>query len=338
MKKILMIGTGGTIASTKTASGLAPGLSSNELLSYIPQVRNVCSVDTIQVCNIDSTNVEVKHWHLISKTIEENYTDYDGFVIAHGTDTMAYTAAALSYMIQNSPKPIVLTGAQKSIAFESTDAKNNLLNSFIYASDNDSHDVCIVFDGKVILGSRAKKVQTKSFHAFESINYPYLAVMHDGEITRYFSLPRCADSLKFYHNMHKNVAILKMYPGIQPHIIRYFFEHYDGIVIESFGVGGIPQSVVDEFYIQMQKQSPKNCKLVVMTTQVANEGSNMTVYEVGVRVKRELDILEAFDMTIEATITKLMWLLPQIKGKSFSEIESVFYKKINNDIMYSVKQ
>ena len=147
MKKILMIGTGGTIASKWTEDGLAPGLTSQDILEYIPQVKNVCEVDTIQVCNIDSTNVTPEHWVMLSKTIEAHYEHYDGFVICHGTDTLAYTAAALSYMIQNSAKPIVITGSQKPINMDVTDAKTNLLDSFIYASDEESQDVNIVFDG-----------------------------------------------------------------------------------------------------------------------------------------------------------------------------------------------
>ena len=157
MKKILMIGTGGTIASKQTEYGLAPGLAPEDILTYIPAVAKICEVESIQVCNLDSTNVTPDHWKLLVKTIEENYNEYDGFVICHGTDTLAYTAAALSYMIQNSRKPIVVTGAQKPIEMDVTDAKTNLLDSFIYASDNDSQDVNIVFDGKVIVGTRESK-------------------------------------------------------------------------------------------------------------------------------------------------------------------------------------
>ena len=162
MKKILMLGTGGTIASRQTEDGLAPGLTPEDILSYIPAVKNVCEVQTKQVCNLDSTNVTPEHWKLMVKAVEENYAYYDGFVICHGTDTLAYTAAALSYMIQNSAKPIVVTGAQKPINMDVTDAKTNLLDSFIYAADDDSQGVNIVFDGKVIVGTRAKKERAKS--------------------------------------------------------------------------------------------------------------------------------------------------------------------------------
>ena len=137
-----MIGTGGTIASTPTEYGLAPGLTPADILSYIPAVRQVCEVDTIQVCNLDSTNVTPKHWQLLVRTVQEHYEEYDGFVVCHGTDTLAYTAAALSYMIQNSGKPIVITGAQKPIQMDVTDARTNLLDSFIYAADEEGSNHC----------------------------------------------------------------------------------------------------------------------------------------------------------------------------------------------------
>lgn len=170
MKKILMLGTGGTIASRQTKDGLAPGLTPEDILSYIPAVKNVCEVQTKQVCNLDSTNVTPEHWKMMVKAVEDNYAYYDGFVICHGTDTLAYTAAALSYMIQNSAKPIVVTGAQKPINMDVTDAKTNLLDSFIYAADDDSQGVNLVFDGKVIVGTRAKKsMQRVTMHFRVSI-------------------------------------------------------------------------------------------------------------------------------------------------------------------------
>ena len=142
-----MMGTGGTIASRQTEHGLAPGLKPEDILNYIPAVKEVCEVHTIQVCNLDSTNVTPEHWKMMVKAVQDNYYDYDGFVICHGTDTLAYTAAALSYMIQDSAKPIVITGAQKPINMDVTDAKTNLLDSFIYAADQESQNVNIVFYG-----------------------------------------------------------------------------------------------------------------------------------------------------------------------------------------------
>ena len=335
MKNILLIGTGGTIASKQTAGGLAPGLSSDDILSYIPQVKDVCNVDTLQVCNIDSTNATPAHWTLLSKTIEENYDKYDGFVIAHGTDTLAYTAAALSYMIQNSSKPIVVTGAQKPINMDVTDAKTNLLDSFIYASDDESQDVNIVFDGKVIVGTRAKKERAKSFNAFSSINYPYPAVIQDQKVIRYIPSIPYKEDVTFYHNMHNSVYVLKLIPGMRSDILTYIFQSYDAIVIESFGVGGLPDTIMKRFYFEMNEWI-EHGKIVVMTTQVANEGSNMTVYEVGKKVKQDFNLIEAYDMTLEATITKLMWLMGLPKMK-YSEFQEKYYTMVNHDILFTKK-
>lgn len=333
MKKILMIGTGGTIASKQTENGLAPGLTPNDILACIPQVKHVCGVETLQVCNIDSTNVTPEHWKLMVEAVEKHYDAYDGFVICHGTDTLAYTAAALSYMIQNSPKPIVVTGAQKPINMDVTDAKTNLLDSFIYAADDDSEDVSIVFDGKVIIGTRAKKERAKSYNAFSSINFPYPAVIQDGQVIRYIPPVRHKGEVRFYHDMKDSVYVLKLVPGMRSGVLTQILEQYDCVVIESFGVGGLPDSITAEVYEGMKKWK-KEEKLIVMTTQVVSEGSNMTVYEVGKKVKQDFDLLEAYDMTLEATITKLMWLMAQ-PAKDYEEIKKRFYRMINHDILFA---
>lgn len=334
MRRVLMIGTGGTIASRQSDHGLSPGISSEELLSYVPQVSNVCKVDTVQICSVDSTDITPEHWKLMVETIQSNYEKYDGFVICHGTDTLAYTAAALSYMIQNSSKPIVITGSQKPIDMEITDAKTNLLDSFVFAADPLSQGVDVVFDGKVIMGTRAKKVQSKSYNAFTSINFPYHAIVEDMRVIRYVQPQAILEEVKFYVDMHDSVYLLKMIPGIQAGILSYVFDHYDCVIIESYGVGGMPSTVVDEFYRQMEKPRDKQ-KIVVMTTQVANEGSNMSVYQVGGKVKKDFNMLEAYDMTLEATVAKLMWIMAQSEIKTYEEIEAAYYKQINHDTMYT---
>ena len=152
MKKILLIGTGGTIASEVTQNGLAPELTTEQLLAHIPAISGICEVECIQLLSLDSTNITPEHWLMMAQCIRKNYHAYDGFVLTHGTDTMAYTAAALSYLIQGSPKPIILTGAQKPIGFDSTDSKINLLDAFRCASE-DMPGVSIVFNNQVILGT-----------------------------------------------------------------------------------------------------------------------------------------------------------------------------------------
>jgi len=328
-----MIGTGGTIASCVTEEGLAPRLSAEELLQYIPSVKTRCQVELCQVCSIDSTNMTPYYWKSIAETIRKRYDDYDGFVICHGTDTMAYTAAALSYMIQNSAKPIVLTGSQKPINVDNTDARVNLADSFFYACDDAAHDVSLVFDGKVIVGTRAKKVRAKSYNAFESINFPYIAVIQDGTIVRYLPSEKPTGKPKFQTDMCDKVFVLKLIPGLHPEILETIFRNYEGIVIESYGVGGIPQDLVETFYRLMNEEDFRR-KMVVLTTQVAKQGSNMTVYEVGKKVKQDFNLLEAFDMTAEATITKLMWLLGN-EALSETERRKMFYKTVNFDFLFN---
>lgn len=329
-KKILLIATGGTIASQRSAHGLKPLIAADEILDFVPQVREFCDPEAIQVCNIDSTNMEPEHWRLIVRAIRERYDSYDGFVVAHGTDTMAYTAAALSYMIQNSNKPVVLTGAQKSIDLDITDAKTNLIDSFVYAADAQSQGVQIVFGGKVIAGTRAKKVRSKSYNAFDSIDYPCLAIVQDSRVIRYIPMEAFQEPVTFYENMNDNIFLTKLIPGVSPRGLRFLFEQHDCIIVESFGVGGIPASIADAFY-RLYREFPET--VVIMATQVAHEGSDMTVYEVGNRIKKDCGFLESYDMTLEAVVAKAMWMLGEGNCPD-KTVERIFYHRINYDIIF----
>lgn len=331
MKKILMIGTGGTIASGPSSNGLVPQLTSDEIIKYIPDISSICQVETIQICNIDSTNISPEIWIKLVETIEENYEKYDGFVICHGTDTMAYTAAAISYMVQHSPKPIVLTGAQKPITMEITDSKTNLYDSFLYAASDDASGVQIVFNGKVILGTRARKTHSKSLQSFSSINYPYLALIQDGRIIPYIKQDKCKEPI-FYHKLNPKVGLFKLTPGASEEVLSFMFEKYDAIIIESYGVGGIPNLPQHRFLDVIHEWIIKG-KTVVMTTQVPNEGSDMTIYKVGKELKNRVSLLESYDMIIEAVVCKLMWILGQ--ANESEEITKLFYKTISNDILYN---
>ena len=330
-KKVLLVATGGTIASKKTENGLTPGITPEELLGYVPDAGKYCQIDTIQLFNLDSTNISPEHWKLIVGCIRENYDSYDGFVIAHGTDTMAYTAAALSYMIQDSAKPIVLTGAQKPINLDITDAKTNLLDSIMYAADDASEGVSIVFGGKVIAGTRAKKVRSKSYNAFSSIDFPELAVIQDKRLIRYIPGAKGSKQVKFYDNLNDNIFLLKLIPGIKADILEYVFEKYDAIIVESFGVGGIPITIREKFFALCQKYQGK---MIIMATQVAHEGSDMTVYEVGHDMKASCNFLESYDMTLESVIAKTMWLLDNCTDDGASR-EKLFYTCINHDILFT---
>jgi len=330
MKKILMIGTGGTIASEMTPEGLTPEITSEQLLKYIPRIAELCRVECRQLYSLDSTNLMPEHWLGVAETICRQYDDYDGFVISHGTDTMAYTAAALSYLIQGSPKPIVLTGAQKPIWFDSTDSKRNLTDAFLYAV-NGCGGVQIVFNGKVILGTRARKTRSKSFQAFSSINYPDVATLQDGYLMQYIkqdSLPRP----EFCDTLDTAVGLVKMIPGIDFELLEYMLSRKDAVIIESFGVGGLPSYNSDRFFDIIIEKGIQRGKYIVMTTQVQNEGSNLAVYNVGHRLKGWRYVLEAYDMTTEAVVAKLMWILGQTRRRE--EVERLFYTPVARDILW----
>ena len=327
-KKILLIGTGGTIASELGENGLKPELTSDQLLRYIPDIDCICQVECEQLFSLDSTNIQPGHWARIAEAIRQRYREFDGFVIAHGTDTMAYTAAALSYLIQGSPKPIVLTGAQKPIGFETTDSKQNLRDAFTVAA-SDMTGVVLVFNGKIILGTRARKTRSKSFEAFSSINYPFLGLVQDGRIIRYIRHGARAEP-RFYSNVNPKVALMKLVPGADCGIAAYLLEHHDALIIESFGVGGLPAYRDGDFY-DVVKAGLNAGKTVVMTTQVENEGSDLAVYHVGSAIKRNLPILEAYDMTTEAVTAKLMWILGQTTRRK--RVEELFYTPVACDIL-----
>ena len=331
MKKILLITTGGTIASIQTKSGLIPGIDGKNLIDYIPNIKDKCEVDVKSLFNEDSTNVYYKHWLSLANVIKENYELYDGFIICHGTDTMSYTASALSYLIQNSRKPIVLTGAQKPINLEISDAKTNLMDSFTYACSDVAKGVVIIFNGNVILGTRARKTRTKSFDAFSSIDYPRVAIVKDNHVIPYIT--NLEDNTVFYDKIDKNVSLLKLVPGMDSSILEFMLDKYDGVVIESFGVGGLPNYDHSNYNKLIDKYT-KLGKVIIMSTQVPNEGSDIAVYQVGHYLKENEYVLEAYDMTIESVVTKLMWILAYTKD--IKEIRKLFYTTISNDILFNI--
>lgn len=331
MKKVLLIATGGTIASVKTETGLSPKTPPDEFLKYIPEAREIADIDVIQVLNIDSTNIEPKHWIMIKDVIEQEYDNYDGFVVTHGTDTLAYTAAALSYLIQDIDKVIAITGAQKPIVDTITDGKKNLIDAIRFSLRDKANGVYVVFDGKAILGTRAKKVRTKSYAAFDSINYPIAAFIDGNRILQYVDDSKKDFSKKFYNNLNKKVFLLKLTPGLEPEILEYIGKRYNGIIIESYGVGGLPFNDDNNFKEQLKKLTEKG-KIVVIATQVILEGSDAATYEVGYDIIENYNVLQAYDMTVEAAVVKLMWILSITE--EFEEAKTLFYKTINKDIIF----
>ena len=330
MKKILFIATGGTIASAKTENGLTPAITSEELLNAVPQVKNLCAVDTVQPYSLDSTNMCWKQWIHVAEIIRDSYAKYDGFVIAHGTDTMAYTAAALSYMVQNSAKPVVLTGSQKSIYNRDTDARNNLYRAFVYAVSDGAWGVQLVFDNKVILGTRARKTRTRSFNAFSSIDYPETAVFRDTRLVTFLRRPTDQPPVRFYERLEPAVFVLRLVPGMRADIILLLAPHYRALVLESFGVGGLPGGEHGEMFAALRRWCESG-RLAVFTTQVPHEGCDLAVYEVGRAVGELPGVLEARDMTPEAVAVKLMWALGQTEDRE--KAARLFETPIEYDIM-----
>ncbi len=332
IKKILMIATGGTIASKHTEKGLSPQLSGQELLSYIPEAKSFCRIDVVQPFSLDSTNVYWQQWLILTRLIHIHYHEYDGFVICHGTDTMAYTAAALSYLIQHSAKPIVITGAQRPINLPDTDARTNLMDSVRFASDDRAHDVCIVFGGMVIAGTRAKKERTKSYDAFSSINYPPVAVIQERRILFYIDdKGHDQNEVSFSDSLGHKVFLYRLIPGSDGNILDALMDQYDALIIESFGVGGIPDYGDGSFREAIRKWTAAG-KMVIMATQVPNEGSDMSVYEVGHAVKNAYNIPESYDMTLEAVIAKTMWILGRTRDRT--RFRELFYTSVNHDLLF----
>lgn len=325
MKRILVIATGGTIASSAGTTGLAPAVSGDDLVAAVPQLAYLCHVDVVQPMNIDSTNMRPSDWLRIAREIVRSYDGYDGFVVMHGTDTMAYTAAALSYLVQGGGKPIVLTGSQQPMAHPFTDAKLNLYQSVLYACDEGSGGVCVVFGGEVIAGTRARKQRTLSFNAFSSVNFPELAVIRGGRIVRpRLAAPDGAGPLQAYDALDERVAVLKLTPGLRPELFDLLREGYRAIVLETFGVGGVPASLKGALFGWVDSG-----RTLVITTQVPEEGLDLGVYEVGRAYKEKEGILEGADMTLEALVAKTMWALAASDGPA--DMERIFYQPVNYD-------
>ena len=241
MKRVLVIATGGTIASAEEGSGLAPALTGEQLVAFVPEVAQVCHVEVSQVMNVDSTNMRPEGWLSIAGEVRRSYDDFDGFVVLHGTDTLAYTAAGLSYLVQGRPKPIVLTGSQLPMGDPETDGKRNLLDAVRVACDDAAAGVMVAFGGKVISGTAARKVRTRSFEAFDSLNALDLGRVRDGLVTwadgvcerMCVAARACAaeevggapSAARFYDELNPRVAVLKLTPGMDALVVDAHTTH-----------------------------------------------------------------------------------------------------------------
>ena len=242
---------------------------------------------------------------------------------------MAYTAAALSYLVQGADKPIMLTGAQKPINYDSTDSKLNLTDAFVCAASGQLAGVNIVFSGRVILGTRARKTCSKSFAAFSSINYPDVGILLDHRLVRYIE-PETLPEPVFCDTLNERVALVKMAPGMDPDVLDYLLARSDALIMECFGVGGLP-AYEDRRLLRIVDRHTAAGKFVVVTTQVQNEGSDLSVYSVGHGLKQNPFVLEGYDMTTEALYAKMMWILG--KTKDPEEVARLFYTPVAHDIL-----
>ncbi len=306
MKKILFIATGGTIACAETLSGLAPKATADMLLSAVPKLRGLCEITAVQPFNLDSTNMSPEQWVKVAELVQRDYTEYDGFVISHGTDTLSYAAAALSCLIQGSGKPIVLTGSQLPMGEANSDAPQNLYDAFITAC-SELCGIAVVFCGRIIDGRCARKVHTREFDAFRSIGREDIGSVKEGCVA--LTQPQNPDVAPvFFNRMCSDVAVIKLLPGMNADIISYAAQINRAIIIEGFGMGGIPDYGGSEFEQQLVRLAMDGV-ITIMTTQVPEGGCDMSVYEVGRACKDKYRVLEAADITTEMAAMKTMWAL-----------------------------
>lgn len=327
-KKLLIITTGGTLACIQDEKGLIPGLSGRDILDYISDITDLYQVDFLELFQLDSANIQPKNWQTLAETIYEKHRDYDGVVIFHGTDTMAYTSSVLSFMLPNIPIPVVLTGSQLSILNPLADAVENC-RCAIHMAASSIPGIFLAFNRKVILGTRASKVRTTSFHAFESINYPYIGEINSRGLDLQSSyIPRLTGPCKLKKDLEEKVFLIKLVPGFDGKIFQLLYEQgYRGVIIEAFGLGGIP-SLSSEVMKDLEKVIRKGMAVVVKS-QCPYEGSDLSVYETG-HAALQAGVFQAYDMSTEAVVTKLMWLLGSYHHRE--DIEKNFYKNLAGEL------
>lgn len=306
MKKILFIATGGTIACEETAAGLVPEASAAQLIAILPQLKELCDISAIQLFNLDSTNMSPREWTELAVEIQRSYSDYDGFVISHGTDTLAYAAAALSCLIQSSAKPIVLTGSQLPMGADGSDAPRNLFDAFLTAC-SELCGIAVVFNGRIIDGRCAKKLHTRDFDAFHSIGRKDIGSVKDGRVTLFEEQDADVAPI-FFNRMDSAVSVVKLIPGLDPMILDFAAQRGRAVIIEGFGTGGFPDYGNKEFEQKIAELALSGV-IIIMTTQVLEGGCDMSLYEVGREVQKKYRVIEAKRMTTELAAMKAMWAL-----------------------------
>ena len=325
-KKILLLTTGGTIASMPGGEGLEPHRS-DVMERELEQLRTYYDITVRDVMCLDSSNIRPEEWQTLATSIFENRAGFDGIVVSHGTDTMAYTASAVTFMLPNIDLPVVFTGSQLPLADMLSDGPDNLRTAFAMAASG-YPGVFLAFDRKVMLGCRAVKVRASGFSAFESVNARYAAqVSNRGLVVDSRILPTPTGAAQLKSDVSKNVFLLKLTPGLNPAIFDMLAAMgYKGIVIEAFGLGGI--NVLHKGLRGIHRAVEDGISVVV-TTQCLYDSSDLQVYQVGSRLL-ELGVIQGRDMTSEAAMTKLMWAIGQ--GMTQEQIADFFSQSLAGEI------
>ena len=299
MKKLLLLATGGTIASRASDHGLRPALSAADLCAALGR-----EADTIEVSDLlalDSTNITPAHWQMIARKIAALRTNYDGFIVTHGTDTMAYTAAALYYMLENIDRPVVLTGSQRPLGTAGSDAEENLRLAYTAACSSFT-GICTAFGGRLIHGNAAKKLYSLADDAFRSIGRAEIDLTAPTAPTAPFRLHDALDT---------RVAVIRLYPGIKPVTIdAHIAAGYRGIILEGYGLGSVPGDDAEESFLPTLDRAKTRACTIVLTTQCIYDGADLSHYEVGVRAA-ELGALSGGALPSEALYARLMQLLAE---------------------------
>jgi len=325
-KSILLLTTGGTIASMPGGEGLEPR-QSDVMERELRQLRSYYDITVRDVMCLDSSNIRPEEWQQLARDIFESRAGFDGIVVSHGTDTMAYTASAVTFMLPNIDLPVVFTGSQLPLADVLSDGPDNLRTAFAMAASGHS-GVFLAFDRKVMLGCRAVKVRASGFSAFESINARYAGIVSNlGLVMDSQVLPVSTGEAKLCTDISKEVFLLKLTPGMNPAIFDMLAAMgYKGIVIEAFGLGGI--NVLNKSLRGIHRAVEDGISVVV-TTQCLYDSSDLRVYQVGNKLL-DLGVIQGRDMTSEAAMAKLMWAIGQ--GMDQKQIAELFSRSLSGEI------
>ena len=325
-KHILLLTTGGTIASMEGVDGLEPKRS-DVMNREIAQLRTYYHITVRDVMCLDSSNIQPEQWQQIARVVYECRRDFDGIVISHGTDTMAYTASAVTFMLPGIDRPVVFTGSQLPLLDVLSDGPDNLRTAFAMASSG-YPGVYLAFDRKVMRGCRAVKVRASGFSAFESVNARYAALVSNRGLEVDKSIVSLSpETPRLLDGISNQVFLLKLTPGLSPDIFDTLTAMgYQGIVVEAFGLGGI--NVLGSGLEGIRRAVEKGISVVV-TTQCLYDSSDLRVYQVGNKLL-ELGVIQGRDMTTEAAMTKLMWAIGQ--GMNQAEISELFTKSLAGEI------